>query len=231
MTWLWSAVGIAGLMFLLWMYSLWSKDASIVDRWWAIGFVVAAIAGGQRSWILIPLMLWAARLSLHLTIRNWGKPDARYEDWRRKYPNWPIRSLFQVFVLQGVLLYLASIPVVHGQPHGVLAWIGLGVFAVGFVVETIADWQLARHEGPAVLQNGLWGKSRHPNYLGEAIVWIGFGLIAVSGGPWWSAIGSVVVYVLVRHVSGTPMLEKRMEGREKYREYRKDVPIFWPFRF
>jgi steroid 5-alpha reductase family enzyme len=229
--WALAAIAIGGLMIALWLYSLLSKDASIVDRWWAIGFIVAAVVAGQRSWILIPAGIWAARLSGYLAIRNWGKPDARYEAWRMQYPNWPIRSLFQVFLLQGALMYVASLPLVHGNPTGIVAWIGLGLFVLGFCVEAIADAQLGRHQkhGTGALRTGLWGISRHPNYLGEAILWWGLGLIGASGGAWWVLIGSAVVHGLVRYVSGVPMLEKRMAGREKYADYVKEVPVFLPW--
>jgi steroid 5-alpha reductase family enzyme len=233
----------------LWLVSLRLKDSSIVDIFWSLGFILVAIAyavllpEGLRERKLLSLLMvlvWGLRLSIHLARRNWGRPeDYRYAAWREQYgAAWPVRSLFQVFWLQAVLLWIVSAPLLAAQassaPLTILDAIGAAVWLIGLAFEAVGDAQLARFKAdPAnkgkVLDTGLWRYTRHPNYFGDAMVWWGIYLVALSAGGWWTIYGpALMTYLLVR-VSGVAMLEQSLKDKKpEYAEYIRRTSAFIP---
>jgi steroid 5-alpha reductase family enzyme len=231
-----AAIAIVLLMVATWLLSLVWHDASIVDPVWPLGFVVIAwvtrsVAAGHgeatRQWILVAMpTIWGLRLSGYLAWRKHGAPeDHRYQAMRRHWgARFPLVSLLTVFGLQGVLMWIVSLPVQLGQTRatpdlGALAVIGMAVWLVGFTFETVGDAQLARFKAaPAhagqVMDRGLWRYTRHPNYFGDACVWWGIALVAAETGIGaMGIIGAVVMTVLLVRVSGVPMLERTMARR------------------
>ncbi|RME97198.1 MAG: DUF1295 domain-containing protein, partial [Chloroflexi bacterium] len=183
---------IWGLVTLLWLASLILRDASIVDPFWGTGFVItawvyfsqAADLTSFRPWLVTMLVtVWGLRLSLHLLARNWGKgEDYRYQEFRRNGgPAWWWQSYFKVFILQGVIMWIVSAPLLvaqSGGPAGLtpLDYLGVAVWAIGFYFEAAGDFQLARFKAnPAnkgkLLTSGVWRYTRHPNYFGDAAQW------------------------------------------------------------
>lgn len=234
---------------LAWALSLRRKDASIVDSFWSLFFVAALLSwlpplpayGARTILVSVLIISWATRLSTHLTLRNWGKPeDRRYQRIReRNQPNYPIKSLFYVFYLQVGLAFIVSLPilpaVVSNTPLNLLDGLGVSLFLTGLITETIADWQLVRfkaepHEKGRVLDQGLWRYSRHPNYFGEALLWWGFFLISMaSGAPLWMVISPAFMTFLLLKVSGVPLLEEDLKSRSpNYRRYMETTSAFWP---
>ena len=188
------------------------------------------------------MSIWGLRFSGYLAWRKRGAPeDFRYQAMRRHWgPRFPIISLVTVFLLQGVLLFVVSLPAQLGQVRatpdlGVLAYLGVAVWAVGFGFETIGDAQLARFKADPtsagqVMDRGLWRYTRHPNYFGDACVWWGIALVAAETGLGAiGIIGAVVMNVLLVRVSGVPMLEKSMAKRRPgYTEYVRRTSGFIP---
>jgi len=226
------------------------KNNGVVDIAWGLGFIlVSAVVflfcgqGRARQWLALALvMVWGGRLALHIYARNRGKEeDFRYAAWRRQWgTHFVVRSFFQIFMLQGVLLLLVVAPVLLmvGQEQAPLHPLdGLGVLAwlTGFLFETIGDRQLAAFvREPAnrgqLMTRGLWSVTRHPNYFGEAALWWGMGIIALSAPRGWlGLIGPVVITNLLLFVSGVPLLEKKYRGRPDWEEYKKRTPIFFPW--
>lgn len=250
---LWSAVLILATMTVVWGVSVAIRNASIVDVAWGPGFVLVAglgLAAGdglfeRRLLVFVLVLVWAVRLAVHIAVRNRGKgEDYRYQTFRRKYgPDryWWV-SLFQVFWLQGALVWLVSLPLqvaAAGTTPATLTVVdalGSTIWLVGFVFEAVGDRQLvafkadASHRGK-VMNRGLWRYTRHPNYFGDAAVWWGYGLIGLLT-PWgWLAlIGPVVMTVLLLKVSGVAMLEKTIgERRPGYDEYVRRTSAFVPW--
>ncbi len=237
---------------LIWLVSLRIKDASIVDIYWGPGFIVVCAAtlflGNQTpaAWILFgAVVLWGARLGLHIGIRKLGEPheDARYQAMRRTWPgNFAWESLKWVFLLQGSLQWVVALPVsigvaVASPAPGWLFHAGLAVFLFGLAVEAIADWQLTqfkkrRSSHEEVCDIGLWSWSRHPNYFGETVLWWGlFAMALGAGAPWWTVIGPATITFLLLRVSGVTLLEKGLKKRKPaYAEYarRTSAFILWP---
>jgi len=246
------AVGIAvAYMSCVWILSLILRNAGIVDSFWGPGFAVLAaslpvIAGGPtwRSLLVLGLVaLWAGRLAAHVTVRNWGRAeDWRYAKWRAEAGSsfwW--RSLFKVFLLQGLLLTVVAAPILalalaDGRAGlSIFDVVGAGLWLIGFGFEAVGDAQLARFKrnpanGGRVMNRGLWRYTRHPNYFGEAVLWWGIFLVAVSV-PWgWaSIIGPITITFLLLRVSGVRMLERGLRTRRPgYDEYVKRTSAFFP---
>lgn len=243
---------ILGLMVLLWLISLSLKDSSLIDIFWGPGFVLACwiyfVATPQgypvRKWLLTILVsVWGLRLGLHIFRRNLGKgEDFRYRKWREEAGGtWWIRSLFKVFLLQGVLLWFISAPLLSAQisasPDRLtsLDVIAISIWAIGFVFEAVGDWQLARFKAnPAnkgkVLNTGLWRYSRHPNYFGDAVQWWAYYLFAAAAGGWWTLFSPVIMTILLLRVSGVTLLEGSLKDtREGYQEYIHTTSAFIPW--
>lgn len=232
-----------------WVVSVFKKDVSIVDSLWSIMFLVAALyvvwmtpEVSTKSWLLLGLVtLWALRLSIFITIRNWGESeDRRYREIRsNNNPNFAIKSLIIVFGLQAVLAWIISIVLLPGlylaPDFSPLDSVAIGLWGLGMFFEVKADLQLyAFKQNPAskgkVLDTGLWRYSRHPNYFGEFLVWWAFFLMVVTTGAWWSVIAPIVMTVLLLKVSGVGLMEKDItERRPLYQRYIETTNAFFPW--
>jgi len=243
---------ILTMMTLLWPVSVLLRNASIVDPFWGLGFLFSAFYGclkfglphGILSWtLLILLVVWGIRLSAYLFIRNFGKgEDPRYQAFRAKYgPEryWYV-SLFQVFWLQGFLMWIVFLPVTvvwmnSGAKLGTgIAAFGVVLWIIGFLFEAVGDWQLWRFKrNPMnkgkILDTGLWAWTRHPNYFGESLIWWGMGLIATSQGFWFGLISPMVMTWLLVKISGVKMTEEKLrKEKPAYSSYILKVPSFFP---
>ena len=232
----------------LWVISLRLRDASIADIWWGPGFAVIAWVlvyqhnePTDRLWAVTALLsIWALRLGVYLGARNIGHAeDKRYQAMRERAPGFWWVSLFQVFYLQGALQVLVALPVFAtvslNSALGALDIFAAFVVLFGIGLEATADMQLARFKldsgsHSSVLRTGVWGWCRHPNYFGNALIWLGIGLLALAGGAgWWTLAGPAVMWFLLLKVSGVSMLESTIvDRRPEYRRYIEDVPAFFP---
>ncbi len=246
-----AALASAVVMVITWLVSLAVRDASIVDLVWGATFVVvtvvaAAVADGApaRRVLLVALVgLWGLRLSAYLAWRNLGHgEDYRYRAMRRRWGDrFGLISLVVVFGLQGVLVWVVSLPVqlavTAEAPDGlgVLAVAGVALWVVGLFFETVGDAQLARFKAdPAnegqVMDRGLWRYTRHPNYFGDFCVWWGiFAVAAETGIGRWGVVGPLVMSVLLLRVSGVAMLERTITKRRPgYEDYVARTSAFFP---
>jgi steroid 5-alpha reductase family enzyme len=234
----------------LWLVSLLLRDASIVDIFWGPGFILVGAfyaitisgAPSPRGILVFGLVtIWGLRLALHIGIRNAGAgEDFRYRKWRDEAGTsfWWI-SLFKVFLLQALVLWIVSSPLLlaqlgNGESVTILDVLGVALWGFGFLFEAVADWQLQRFKkNPAtsgnVMRSGLWSVSRHPNYFGEAVLWWGLALLALPGGGWLSFLGPLMITFLLLKVSGVSMLDTAMvERRPNYADYIATTPAFVP---
>jgi len=245
-----SAAFLALYMTGAWLLSLRLRDASIADVFWGPGFaLVAALSAANsppslRATLLAVLTgIWGLRLALHIGAR-WKKKkeeDRRYQAMRAGWGDrFPLASLFTVFLLQGALLWVVSLPLQAGSALGAghplraLDAAGVLLFAVGFGFEAVGDAQLARFlSNPSsrgrVMETGLWRYTRHPNYFGDALLWWGLGLLGAATGAWWCLLGPALMTFLLVRVSGVSLLEKDMAGRRPdYVAYVRRTSAFLP---
>lgn len=240
------------MMTILWVISVFIKNVSIVDLFWGFGFVVVSAfyfinTEGifTRKIVLMSLVtIWGLRLSFYLTWRNVGKgEDFRYRQFRKDYGEnryWWI-SFFQVFLLQGTLMWLISAPLLGAQYNGqnnqlnIFDYAGIAFWLTGFMFEAGGDHQLAVFKAdPAnkgkVLNSGFWRYTRHPNYFGDSAAWWGYGLICLAAGSYIPVLGSVLMTALIIKISGVAMLERSLkEQKPQYREYIEKTSAFLPW--
>lgn len=237
-------------LLVLWIMSLLRRDASIIDPFWGLGFVIVACLSSRlnsptafRVQLLVSMVaVWGLRLSLFLLWRNWGHgEDRRYGSMREKHGKrfWWV-SLLTVFLLQGVILCFVALPIQVAAIVNLsapLSWIdGVGIFiwVVGVFFEAVGDWQLARFKADAqnagkVMDRGLWRFTRHPNYFGDFCVWWGLYFVAAAGGAGWTVISPLVMSFLLMKVSGVTLLEQTItDRRPDYAAYKSRTNAFFP---
>jgi len=245
-----AAGALAVYMTAVFFLALRLQDNSIVDIAYGLAFLTAVssavlVHGASHARFLLlyaMVILWGLRLAAHLFIRHRGRgEDFRYRKWREEWgSNFLVRSFFQIYVLQGAVVLIVSSPVLAvaadpGGPLGFLDAMGLGIWAVGLLFETVGDWQLLKFKkDPSnkgkIITTGLWRYTRHPNYFGECTLWWGVFLVALgSGGAWWTIISPLTINFLLLYVSGIPMLEKKYEGDPVFEEYRRRTSPLVPW--
>ncbi|MFF9345596.1 DUF1295 domain-containing protein [Streptomyces sp. NPDC014734] len=223
----------------------------IVDVAWGIGFTAVALTAfavstghGDPVRRLLATVLtaaWGLRLAVHIARRGRGHgEDPRYEAMLAKAPgSRNAYALRMVYLLQGALVWLVSLPVqaaqyVPGRPS-FLAWAGVALWAVGAGFEAVGDAQLARFKAdPAhrgrIMDRGLWAWTRHPNYFGDFCVWWGLFLLVCDcpAAAAVSAVSPLVMSLLLIRGSGKRLLERHMADRPGYAEYRARTSGFFP---
>lgn len=234
----------------VWLLSVLKRDASLMDI--AYGFLVLGAAWwlclhlgaqAQASGLLLVALasLGFGRYSLYILWRNLPHgEDPRYAKWRqRSGPRFWWWSYFQVFLLQGVVIWVWALPLAFGMASAgpLNAWHAAGtlVWLFGFVFEAGGDWQLARFkrrrtDASQLLDTGLWAFTRHPNYFGQACMWWGYGLFAMAH-PWgWLSLPSVAYLTWFMHRGSATSLMERHMARSKpgYADYCARVPAFFP---
>jgi steroid 5-alpha reductase family enzyme len=247
-----TAAVVFGMMIVLWVISLILKNASIVDIFWGFGFVLVAWVAFfvtpcgylPRKLLLLTLVtIWGLRLSIHILLRNFSKPeDFRYQKWRQENgSSWWWKSLFKVFLLQGLLMWVISTPLptaMFSQAPKTLIWLdfaGLGVWMIGFFFEAVGDLQLtAFRRDPGnkgkVLNTSVWRYTRHPNYFGDATQWWGYYLIALAASGWWTIFSPIIMTLFLLRVSGVALIEKTLAVEKPgYREYIESTSPFIPW--
>ena len=240
------------LVTLLWIWSVFIKNVSIVDIFWGVGFVVvntfyvfmSGELNARKIVILTLVCIWGFRLAIYLAIRNIGKgEDFRYQEFRQNYG--PKRywwfSYFQTFLLQGILIMIISLPLLginYNNSNGnlqILDYLGIIIWLIGFTFETVGDFQLSNFKRDSknkgkILHTGLWKYTRHPNYFGDSAVWWAYGIFSIAAGSYWQAIGAVIMTLIILKISGVSLLEKTLkETKPQYKEYIQKTSSFIPW--
>ncbi len=235
-----------------WIVSLIHRNVTIVDSLWGLGFVLVAWLtfamsdgfAGRKILICLLVTIWGLRLALHLARRNHGKgEDPRYAEWRKRSGRrfWLV-SLFKVFLLQSVFLWVIALALQWGQlgrhpsSFTFLDYSGAILWGVGFFFEAVSDQQLASFKAdPAnkgrVMDRGLWAWSRHPNYFGESLIWWGIFLIALTTpNAAWTIISPILITVVLLKMTGIPLMEKTIvHSKPGYKAYIARTNAFFPW--
>ena len=226
------------------------KNNSIVDIGWGLGFVVTA-------WVLffinqdftitkiivnILVSLWGLRLFYHILKRNLFKEeDFRYKKWREDWGKYVIpRAFVQVYLQQALFMFIVGIAVYHVNTRSSVTFnywmlIGIAIWIIGYYFEALGDKQLKDHinnpeQKGKLLTTGLWKYTRHPNYFGEALMWWGIFVFSIIGSnAWYIIISPIAITVLLRFVSGVPLLERKMSKHPDWENYAKHTSAFIPF--
>jgi steroid 5-alpha reductase family enzyme len=241
---------VVSVYMMLWfLIALRLRKNDVADIAWGGGYIVAALVvlamqdtvTDRELLVSLLVAVWGVRLAVHIGLRNRGKgEDPRYRQWREEWGRHAmVRSFFQVFLLQGLLIVVISLPVTRiilseESRLSPLDLIGVLVWLMGFLFEAIGDYQLMQFKkDPAtkgkIMTTGLWKYTRHPNYFGEVTLWWGIYLIALAvPGGWATIIGPITITFLILGVSGIPLLEKKYEGNREFDEYKRHTSAFFP---
>ncbi len=245
------AATIVVMLTCVWVASLVLRDAGIIDMFWGLGYALIALTTLLSSENLSPLavatglavMAWGVRLFTHLLVRWRKEPeeDYRYQNMRKKHGDhfwW--RSIFTVFLFQGLLMWLVSMPFMAAFYFaGPAALPGLTiVFLVvalgGLYMETMADIQLTQFRATAkkgeLLDSGWWKRTRHPNYFGDALFWWGIygAVVAATPEAIWTIFAPLTMNYLLVKVSGADLLEYRLKKKPGYTDYMQRTNRFVP---
>jgi steroid 5-alpha reductase family enzyme len=207
-----------------------------------IAVLLSPVVDGRSILLLVLVVIWAARLGTFLfrRIQKAGK-DVRFDDIKPSFIRflsaWTLQGLWVTFTLATALAVITS---ATRKDLGLFALIGFLIWILGFAIEVVSDSQKSRfradpeNEG-RFINTGLWARSRHPNYFGEIVLWIGVAIIALPilrSWQWVTLISPVFVAVLLTRISGVPMLEKRADekwgGQEDYEAYKERTPVLIP---
>ncbi|MDQ1748102.1 MAG: hypothetical protein QOD07_2365 [Frankiaceae bacterium] len=250
------SLGVAVAVFVVaWVVGRALGRYNVVDVAWGLAFVAitatafawARTAGGvttARQWLVLGLVaMWGLRLSAYIGVRGRGHgEDPRYERMlARATGRRDVYALTRVFLLQAVIAWFVSLPVqvamLERSALGPLAVAGVVLWAVGFFFEAVGDAQLAAFKrDPAnrglVMDRGLWRYTRHPNYFGEACLWVGLYLVAAQ--QWAGAVtilSPVTMTYFVASKTGKPMLERMLlDSKPGYADYVARTSGFVPRR-
>jgi steroid 5-alpha reductase family enzyme len=251
-------VTVAVMMAATCAWSFRVRLAAVVDPAWGGTFAVAAVvcaitadvAGtgdAWRGWIVAVLVvLWGGRLAWHLLgrLKGTGEEDPRYAEMLKgSFDEVPAsRVIVKVFGLQGVIIAIILAPVYTGVGVTTPDWgtaavvVGAIVWAIGVIFESVGDAQLKAFKADPnrgkIMDRGLWGWTRHPNYFGDSCVWWGLWLVGGLASGWVAALctvlAPVVMTLFLTQISGAKLLEKKMSQREGWDEYAARVPMFFP---
>ena len=234
------------------------KNNSIVDIGWGLGFVLTAwilmlIYGFSLDKLIINILvsLWGFRLFYHILKRNaFKEEDFRYQNWRKAWGKWVVpRAFLQIFMLQAIFMFVVGIAVFYLNIQippasfslttlGYIGFItGAVIWLLGYLFEVIGDRQLRMHianpnKEQKLMTKGLWAYTRHPNYFGEAVIWWGlaFMVMSVLGiSSLFVIISPIIITLLLRFVSGVPMLEKKMSQSPGWDAYAAKTNAFIPW--
>ncbi len=243
---------------LCWLIAKKIDNWSIVDVAWSFGFALVGLQvlathffvhhhlGGQGVLMAVATVLWSLRLGMHLAGRVLGhldQEDGRYLKMRAEHGARMPAQMAYFYFIQALVLAILCLPLLASNPTGAsssakaIHWIGLGVVGLALLIETIADAQLAAFKKDQtnkgqVCERGLWAWSRHPNYFGAWLVWVGFLLMSYNsthrGIPGLLCVG--VMYYFLTRVTGIPLTEQQllMSKGPAYADYQARVPAFWP---
>lgn len=237
-------------MSLSFLFSKLIKRTDYVDIAWGTGFILVAIHTLLTSQYVdcvsivstLLVIIWGVRLSSHIYLRfKRSEEDQRYKDIKKKFKNNPlIREYFQIFILQGLFMYLVSLSTsvinLYGTENNMLFfYFGLGVWIFGFIFESVSDYQLKKFIenkkviAKKVMNEGLWKYSRHPNYFGEVVMWWGLFMISIGTNLWLLTILSpATITLLILKVSGVPLLEEKYKNNKAYQNYAIKTSKFIP---
>lgn len=245
-------IAVCGFIVFGFVLSRLFKRNDVADFLWGLGFIALAAIHAlyvqdlsfRAGVVIVMVLAWGLRLSLHLGLRVFGQKneDPRYAEWRRTWGKAePLRAFVKVYLLQGTMLGVIGLPIawiIHSRDTTVTVWdfLGLLVFLFGLIWESIADLQLAEFKkDPSrrgrVLREGVWKYSRHPNYFGEILVWWGIFLVGMSiPGSIWTITSPLLISFLLLRVSGVPMLEKAMKEKgAEFSAYLESTSAVIPF--
>ena len=245
-----SSLIISVLIFvhIFFLIALVRKNFAVIDIGWGLGFIVIALVSYlhnplsvKNALLLMVVVIWGLRLALYIFSRGKGKgEDPRYANLRQRWsPRANSQAYTKVFIGQGILMLIVSLPVSVGMARGdqsisIINWVGLAVWFLGLGLEVWSDyymtwWKSKPENAGTICTTGPWRLCRFPNYFGEVLLWYGIYLLSFGPSTWWTILGPFMINFLILKVTGVPPLERNFFKRTGYDQYARKVPRFIPF--
>ncbi len=229
------------------LFSIASGNASVYDPYWSVQpmAILIAFAASVKTFsaasvlVLIAVLIWGARLTANwaYTFRGIEHQDWRYTMLREKTGKfYPIINFIGIHMVPTLIVYAATLPAVLlvNLPGEANLWtvVGFAISLIAVALQTVSDIQMHKYRKnrtTALIRNGLWKYSRHPNYLGEILMWWGVAIMAMSvlGFAWFLPLGAILNTVLFFTVS-IPMADKRQSKKEGFEEYKRETHMLLP---
>ena len=229
------------------IFSLIFKNASVYDPYWSVQppVIVLAFAIGKnltpaRVLLILAILFWAIRLTANwaYTFHGLNHQDWRYTMLHEKCGRWyPVINFIGIHTVPTLIVWAATLPAVFAfvydtEKIGVLGILGFLLSLFAATLQLISDIQMHKYRRTRVtpfIRTGLWHNSRHPNYLGEILMWWGVGILAVSVMPerWYLLAGALANTLLFLFVS-IPMADERQSGKEGFAEYKQKTRMLLP---
>ncbi|WP_156767559.1 DUF1295 domain-containing protein [Candidatus Viadribacter manganicus] len=248
--WLLMGGGVLGAVAIAWLWGTAARNHGVMDIVYSLsafaGALVGAWAVGFDPWILAalaPIAIWSVRLAVQTFGHNIGSERQPYASWRKRFgAKWLWWSGFQIHLLQGVTVWLWCAPLAFAfvAPAPAPLWplvLGGAIWSAGFILQSTADRQLAAFKAEPsnrgkLLDTGVWSFVRHPNYLGEAVMWWGFSAFALAH-PWgWLTVFAPLYATwFMGYASAAPYKERHMAKTrpEAWAAYVARTPRFVPW--
>lgn len=204
------------------------KKYSIIDIAWPFGFIITAFISQSAAKYFV--LIWSIRLGFYLAKRNiFSIEDPRYTKYRLKWgEKSDFNAYFYIFMFQGFLMYLLSIPLIYGLDRfsfnnmSFINYLGIFFFVLGFSIESYADFYLSKfkkNNNAKICMTGPWKFCRFPNYLGEIVLWYGIFLITFTNETWWTVFAPILLNILIIKLTGVAPLEEKYSKVKEYKDY------------
>lgn len=234
---------------MLFAWAIQSKNYAVADIGWGFGFIVTAIYCNLTTPEHSPLellttaliVLWGCRLSIYIYLRNKGRPeDFRYRQFREKWTQFTnLQAFVKLFLPQAAIMLVVSTAILVAANSSIdelpwYSWIFSCTAIIGFLYESISDYQLAVFKrslanSGKIMTQGLWAYSRHPNYFGEIVFWWSISLlVTTSTGHYEALVSGLAMNLIIRFVSGVPMLEQKYRDNPAYTAYMQSTNSLIP---
>ena len=233
------------------IFSILKRNSSVYDAFWSVipfffcvmwVIIYAETLNIFHVLALVTVSLWSWRLTLNWA-RSWdgfGHEDWRYIDLAKKSGKmYPVVNFLGIHLFPTIMVFASMLPVFYifsdATPNKIIFALGVFIALCGIGFEHFADNELfyfRKRPNPKqeeILQTGLWGSCRYPNYLGEVLFWVGLAVIGQAHhAPWFTLIGSVAMFLMIRFIS-IPMKEERMlKRRPHFKDYQEKTPLLIP---
>ena len=233
---------------IVFFFSVLFGNASVYDPYWSVQPIVilGSFALGReitlfRALLILAVLFWGVRLTLNWAFTFRG---LEYQDWRytmleeKTGKLYPLVNLFGIHLFPTLVVYGCTVPAVYALINGSeltplnIVFFSLSVAAV--ILQIVSDTQMHRYRkdrDAPFMRHGLWKYSRHPNYLGEILMWWGVALFTVSSFPTrWFLIAGALLNTAMFLVISIPMADGRQSAKEGFEEYKKETRMLLPIK-
>jgi steroid 5-alpha reductase family enzyme/predicted DCC family thiol-disulfide oxidoreductase YuxK len=235
-------ISLIAFFILNFFISLFRKRSDHADEIWGLGFIFVTLTtlfltelNSTNILLSMLITLYGIRLSIYIHVRN----KSKREDFRYKFANSKLNIFLKVYLLQAIILYTIALPILWIMTHPIesspfLFYFVLPIWIYGFLLESIGDYELLKFKkNPEnkgkILTTGLFKFVRHPNYLGEILMWSSLWAASLSiPYAYFFIVSPLLISFLLIYVSGVKPVEDKMKDNKSFLIYINKTPMIFP---